>query len=98
MRDGKFFIIGLGPGDPELMRVKGARIIGAVPVVAFFAKRGRVRHARSIVDGQMHEAVEELRFEYPFPTEVAVGHPCYLAGMSAFYEDCAARLLAQLRA
>lgn len=98
MQAGKFFIIGLGPGDPELMTVKAARIIAAVPVVAFFAKRGRIGHARSIVDGQMHEAVEELRFEYPFTTEVAVGHPRYLAEMGEFYEDCAARLLTRLQA
>jgi precorrin-2/cobalt-factor-2 C20-methyltransferase len=98
MRDGKFFIVGLGPGDPELMTVKAARIVAAAPVVAFFAKRGRVGHARCIVEGQMHEAAEELRFEYPFTTEVEVGNPRYLAGMGAFYEDCAARLLTHLQA
>lgn len=98
MRDGKFFIVGVGPGDPELMTVKAARIVAAVPVVAFFAKSGRVGHARSIVDGQMHEGAEALRFEYPFTTEVAVGNPRYLAGMGAFYEDCAARLLERLKA
>src|ERR1700689_5123229 len=98
MRDGKFFIVGLGPGDPELMTVKAARIVAAAPVVAFFAKSGRVGHARSIVDGHMNEGAEELRFEYPFTTEVEVGNPRYLAGMGAFYEDCAARLSKYLQA
>ena len=75
MPPAKFYIVGLGPGDPELMTVKAARIIAAAPVVAFFAKRGRIGRARGIIDGQLMEGVEELRFEYPFTTEVAVEHP-----------------------
>ena len=39
--------VGLGPGDPELMTLKAARVIAAAPVVAFFAKRGRPGHART---------------------------------------------------
>ena len=98
MPPAKFYIVGLGPGDPELMTVKAARIIAAAPVVAFFAKRGRIGRARGIIDGQLMEGVEELRFEYPFTTEVAVEHPRYLADMGAFYEDCATRLQARLEA
>ncbi len=93
-----FFIVGLGPGDPELMTLKAARIIAAAPVVAYFAKQGRTGHARGIVDGQMLPGAEELRFEYPFTTEVAVEDPRYLAEMEAFYEACATRLAARLRA
>jgi precorrin-2/cobalt-factor-2 C20-methyltransferase len=52
------FVLGLGPGDPELMTVKAARILASVPVVAFFAKRGRTGHARSIVDGQLREGAD----------------------------------------
>ena len=42
--------VGLGPGDPELVTVKAARLIGEAKVVAYFAKRGRVSHARSIAE------------------------------------------------
>jgi precorrin-2/cobalt-factor-2 C20-methyltransferase len=98
MQPGKLSILGLGPGDPELMTVKAARIIATAGVVAFFAKRGCTGHARSIVDGQLRDTVEELRFEYPFTTEVAVEHPRYLADMGDFYEDCAATLSARLQA
>ncbi len=38
---GALYGVGLGPGDPELVTVKAARIIGDTPVVAYFAKRGR---------------------------------------------------------
>jgi precorrin-2/cobalt-factor-2 C20-methyltransferase len=67
-------------------------------VVAFFAKRGRTGHARSIVDGQLREGAEELRFEYPFTTELPVDDPRYLAEMGAFYDDCAEQLAVRLRA
>jgi precorrin-2/cobalt-factor-2 C20-methyltransferase len=98
MSPARLFVLGLGPGDPELMTVKAARILATAPVVAFFAKRGRVGHARSIVDGQLRAGVEELRFEYPFTTELSVEDPRYLAEMGAFYDDCAEQLAARLRA
>jgi len=92
MPAGRLFIVGLGPGDPELMTLKAARILAAAPVVAFFVKRGRTGHARTIVDGFLRADVEELRLEYPFTTEVDVASPRYLTEMGAFYEDCAERL------
>ncbi|NNM57592.1 precorrin-2 C(20)-methyltransferase [Acidocella sp.] len=97
MLQGRLFVLGLGPGDPDLMTVKAARMIAAAPVVAFFAKQGRKGHARSMVDGQMRHDVEELRLEYPFTTEVAVEDPRYLTGMNEFYEVCAERLRAPLQ-
>ena len=36
---GTFFTVGLGPGDPELMTLKATRIVGAAPVIAYFAKQ-----------------------------------------------------------
>jgi precorrin-2/cobalt-factor-2 C20-methyltransferase len=98
MTSARLFVLGLGPGDPELMTVKAARIIASAPVVAFFAKRGRAGHARGIVDGQLMPGAEELRFEYPFTTELSVEDPRYLAEMGVFYDACADQLSARLRA
>jgi precorrin-2/cobalt-factor-2 C20-methyltransferase len=98
MPGGRFYILGLGPGDPELMTVKAARILAGAPVVAFFAKRGRIGHARTIVDGQIHADAEELRLEYPFTTELDVADPRYLTGMGEFYEACAETLQQRLQA
>ena len=95
---GTLFTVGLGPGDPELMTLKAARIVAAVPVIAFFAKRGRTGHARGIVEGRLHPEVEELRLEYPFTTEVALDDPRYAADIGSFYEASAARLAARLDA
>ena len=93
---GRLFIVGLGPGAPELMTLKAARLIAETPLVAFFAKAGRRGHARTVVEGRLHPAVEEIRFDYPFTTEIAVEHPRYLAEMGAFYEACAATLALRL--
>jgi precorrin-2/cobalt-factor-2 C20-methyltransferase len=95
---GTLFTVGLGPGDPELMTLKAARIIESAPVVAFFAKRGRLGNARGIVEGRLHPAVEELRLEYPFTTEVALEDPRYATEIGEFYEECAARVAARLDA
>lgn len=93
---GRLFVVGLGPGDPDLMTLKAARIIAAAPLIAFFAKAGRRGHARGMVEGRLHPAAEELRFDYPFTTEVAVENPRYLAEMGAFYEACAETLAGRL--
>ena len=45
---GTLYTLGLGPGDPELLTLKAARILRGAPVFAHFAKRGRDGHARTI--------------------------------------------------
>lgn len=89
-------VVGVGPGDPELMTLKAARILASADVVAFFAKAGRPGHARRIVEGALNPAAEQLRLEYPFTTEVAVSEPRYLAEMGEFYERCADLLASRL--
>src|SRR5436309_275778 len=44
VRKGRLYGIGLGPGDPELVTVKAARLIGAADVIAYHS----ARHGRSI--------------------------------------------------
>ncbi len=95
---GTLHVVGMGPGDPELLTLKAARVLAASPVAAFFAKRGRPGHARSIAAPHLRSGVEELRFEYPYTTEIAVDDPRYEPGIRAFYEECAASLAARLRA
>lgn len=95
---GTLHIVGVGPGDPELVTLRAARILGQVPSYAFFAKRGRPGHARGIAAPHLNASAEELRFEYPFTTEIPVGESRYGEGMAAFYEGCAAVLEARLSA
>lgn len=86
---GKLSIVGMGPGDPDLLTRKAARVLGEAPVVAYFAKRGRVGHARGIAEGLLARGVRELRFEYPYTTEIAHVSDEYRAAMDCFYDKSA---------
>lgn len=93
---GKLYGIGVGPGDPELMTVKAARLLGAAPVVAWFARSDRTGHARRIADGYLARDAEELRFTYPYTTEIPKRSAAYRDAMAAFYDEAAERIAAAL--
>ncbi len=95
---GTLYTVGVGPGDPELITVKAARIIASVPVVAYFSKRGRHGHAHGIAERHFTGRTEALRFDYPFTTEVDVNDPRYLGEIGNFYETSARILAARLDA
>ena len=95
---GRLYGIGLGPGDPELLTVKAARLIQEAPVVSYFAKSGRRGHARQIADRWMTGTAVELPLHYPMTTEHAFDSPVYTAALSAFYEEAAAAIAAHLDA
>jgi precorrin-2/cobalt-factor-2 C20-methyltransferase len=98
MTPGRLYGIGLGPGDPELMTLKAVRCLGAVPVVAYFAKSGRRGHARTIADGAMPAHCEEVALEYPVTTEIALRDPAYAASLAPFYAAAAETLAFHLAA
>jgi precorrin-2/cobalt-factor-2 C20-methyltransferase len=93
---GVLHVVGVGPGDPELMTMRAVRVIGASPVVAHFCKGGRAGHARSVAWAYVAASAIELRFAYPFTTEISVADPRYPSEMAIFYEKCAEVLSAHL--
>ncbi len=93
---GTLYGVGVGPGDPELMSLKAARILKTVPVVAYFAKKGAPGNARRAVDGQLNEHAELIRLEYPFTIELPETDPEYRAALAEFYDASAAELAARL--
>jgi precorrin-2/cobalt-factor-2 C20-methyltransferase len=93
---GTLFGVGVGPGDPELMSLKAARILKSVPVVAFFAKKGVTGNARRVVDGHLNAAAELIRLDYPFTTELPETDPDYRSALAEFYDAAAATLAARL--
>jgi precorrin-2/cobalt-factor-2 C20-methyltransferase len=97
-RVGTLHTVGLGPGDPELLTLKAARVLSEAAAVAFFCKRGRAGHARTIAAPHLRRGVEEERLDYPFTTELSVDDPRYLLQMGEFYEACATRLARRLSA
>ena len=93
---GRLYGVGVGPGDPELLTLKAARLIGAADVVAFHAGRGKESNARRIAADLIPAHAIEERLEYPVTTG-STDHPGGYAGAIAdFYERSAARLAEHL--
>jgi precorrin-2/cobalt-factor-2 C20-methyltransferase len=95
---GSLIGVGVGPGDPELMTLKAARVIGAATVIAYFAKAGNNSHARRIVAAHVRPDVVELPLLYPVTTESPVHGEDYRGRMAAFYAESAARVSEHLDA
>jgi precorrin-2/cobalt-factor-2 C20-methyltransferase len=93
---GTFYVVGMGPGDPDLVTLRAARIVATAPTIAYFAKRGQAGHAHRIGRGLIGAAAEELRFEYPFTIEVGVEDPRYAREMALFYDGCGTQIEARL--
>src|SRR5690606_33211381 len=95
---GRLYGVGVGPGDPELVTVKAARLIGAADVVAYHSARHGRSIARSIAAPHLREGQIEEPLLYPVTTE-ATDHPGgYRGALDEFYADCAGRLAEHLDA
>jgi len=58
---GRFYGVGVGPGDPELLTIKARRILGTVGAVCFTQlDDGRESYALSVVRGYFEEKKPEL--------------------------------------
>lgn len=93
---GRFYGVGLGPGDPELLTLKAARLIGEADVIAYHAGVNKNSYARSIAAHLIPEGVHEEELRYPVTTG-STDHPGGYAGALAdFYQESADRLAAHL--
>ncbi|NJO73384.1 MAG: precorrin-2 C(20)-methyltransferase [Leptolyngbyaceae cyanobacterium RM1_406_9] len=64
---GKLYGIGVGPGDPELITLKGLRLLKGVPVVAFPAGlAGKVGIAERIVQQWLQPDQVHLALNFPY--------------------------------
>ncbi|WP_435769440.1 precorrin-3B C(17)-methyltransferase [Nocardioides sp. SYSU DS0651] len=97
-RTGRFRVVGIGPGDPELITRKAERLIGAAEVVAYHAGVRKQSHARRIAADLIPAAAVEEELRYPVTTG-ATDHPGgYVGALADFYEECEGRLAAHLDA
>lgn len=95
---GRFYGVGLGPGDPELITLKAARVIADADVIAYHAGVNKQSYARGIAADLIRDGVVEEELRYPITTG-STDHPGGYAGALAdFYEESAARLAAHLEA
>ncbi|MFS2295193.1 MAG: SAM-dependent methyltransferase, partial [Actinomadura sp.] len=95
---GRLYGVGVGPGDPELITVKAARLIGAADVVAYHSARHGRSIARSIAAPHLREGQIEEPLLYPVTTETTDHPGGYRGALDDFYADCAARLAEHLDA
>jgi len=88
---GTLYGVGLGPGDPELITVKAARVIGAVGVLAVPVKaKGAGSFARGIVAGHLRPDHTVLELVFPMRSDPEFLKP--------YWERAADELAAHLRA
>ena len=95
---GRLYGVGVGPGDPELMTLKAARLIGAADVVAFHAGRGKQSNARRIAADLIPAGAIEEVLEYPVTTGLTEHPGGYAGAIADFYERSAQRLAEHLAA
>jgi precorrin-2/cobalt-factor-2 C20-methyltransferase len=80
---GTLYGLGVGPGDPELITLKAARILAQVPVVAFPRTPDGDSMARRIAAGLIPETAELLPLVLPMRTDRAPGRAAYIAAATA---------------
>ncbi len=95
---GRLWGVGLGPGDPELVTVKAARLIGEADVIAFHSARHGRSIARSVAAPYLREGQVEEALIYPLTTETTDHPGGYQGAIDDFYAACAVRLAAHLDA
>lgn len=95
---GRLFGVGLGPGDPELITRKAARLIGEADVIAYHQGVGKSSNARRIAADLIPAGAIEEVLEYPVTTGTTDHPGGYAGAMADFYAECADRLATHLDA
>ena len=98
MTAGRFYGIGLGPGDPELITRKAARVIGESDVIAYHAGVNKQSYARTIAADLIPADAVEEELRYPLTTGTTDHPGGYAGALAEFYEQSAARLARHLEA
>ncbi len=83
---GTLYGVGLGPGDPELITLKTARLIESAAVIAYPTLAGGDSFARAIAAGLIPENVHEIRMDVPMTTDRAPAQAAYDQGAAEIAE------------
>ncbi len=97
-RRGTLWGVGLGPGDPELVTVKAARVIAHADVVAYHSAGHGRSIARGIAESYLHRGQIEEHLVYPVTTETTDHPGGYTGAMEDFYREAAQRIATHLDA
>lgn len=88
--NGRLYGVGLGPGDPDLITLRAARLISEATVIAYPALAGGDSFARSIAASLIPDGVREIVMNVPMTVDRAPAQ--------AAYDDGAAQIAACLSA
>ncbi|MDJ0824133.1 MAG: precorrin-2 C(20)-methyltransferase [Rhodobacter sp.] len=80
------FGVGVGPGDPELVTLKAARLIREAPVVAYPALAGAESFARAIAAGLIAPGAREIVIEVPMTQARGPAQAAYEEGAARIAE------------
>jgi precorrin-2 C20-methyltransferase/precorrin-3B C17-methyltransferase len=95
---GTLYGVGLGPGDPELVTVRAARLIAGADVVAYHSARHGRSIARGIAEPYLRDGQIEEHLIYPVTTETTDHPGGYTGAIEDFYREAAERIAAHLDA
>ena len=93
---GRLYGVGLGPGDPEFITRKAARLIAEADVIAYYSGTHGRSIARSIAADVIPEGVIEEKLVYPVTTGTTDHPGGYEGAITEFYDASAQRLAAHL--
>ncbi|MEV7215341.1 precorrin-2 C(20)-methyltransferase [Kitasatospora cineracea] len=95
---GKLYGVGVGPGDPSLVTVRAAELIGKADVIAYHCARHGRSHARAIAERYLTGGQVEERLMYPVTVETTDHPGGYRGALDDFYREASERLAAHLDA
>lgn len=79
-RKGRLIGVGLGPGDPDLLTLKAARLIGGASVVAYPSLAGGQSFARAIAAELIPDGCREIVMDVPMTVDRAPAQAAYDRG------------------
>jgi precorrin-2/cobalt-factor-2 C20-methyltransferase len=79
---GRLFGIGVGPGDPELLTLKAARVLQECPVIAYVSAGGQPSVARRIAASHLPSGRAELNLALPMQPAPELAQAAYDEGAS----------------
>jgi precorrin-2 C20-methyltransferase / precorrin-3B C17-methyltransferase len=92
---GRLYGVGVGPGDPRLLTLRAAELIGSAGVIAYHSGTHGASIARAIVDAHVQAEVIEELLAYPVTTGDVID---YYQTIGEFYDASAGRLARHLDA
>lgn len=82
-QQGRFIGVGVGPGDPELLTLKAARLIQSADVVAYLAGESGTSQAKQIAHiamDQRHNCLADIVIPMPMSTDRSAANQAYDEG------------------